>query len=140
MGIGGVPIKLDPLRILESIKIKKGVVTQIQADLGICSATFYNRIASVPEYKAALDEARKDFDDHICDLAETALTRSLRQELDLGAANAAAKFVLTNKGRGRGYTPPSASAPLTEEEKQAQAKSLLDGLRKLIDDKRSNNA
>jgi hypothetical protein len=107
MGTPGVPFNIKKSRILESIKKKKGVVTQILLDLDIAYDTYAKHIRDNPELKEAIDSARNDFDDTICDMAETALMRSLKQEQDLSASLSSAKFVLNNKGKKRGYSAPT---------------------------------
>lgn len=109
MGTSGVPFSIPKSRILECIKKKKGVVTQICAELEIAFDTYAKHIRDNPELKKAIDDARNDFDTTICDMAETALMRALNQKDDLPSALSSAKFVLNNKGRSRGYCPPTVS-------------------------------
>jgi len=61
MAIEGVPL-LDQIpldHILQTIREKDGIITQIADDLGINSRTIYNLMESHPEVKVAVDEARK---------------------------------------------------------------------------------
>jgi hypothetical protein len=118
MGTPGVPFNIPKSRILEIIKKKKGVVTQICSALKIDWKTYHKHIYKNPELKEALDIARQDYDETICDLAETTLMRVLKQQEDLSASISSAKFVLNNKGKSRGYTPPNAHRDLSEDEKR----------------------
>lgn len=107
MAIAGIPFDIPPARIVQSIKSQKGVVTGICKELDICWHTYAKHIRDVPEYKELIELARHDYDDTLCDLAENALARALRQEEDMSASLKAAQFVLNNRGRKRGYKPPA---------------------------------
>lgn len=107
MGTPGVPFNIPKIVIVECIKKKKGIVTQICKSLDIAFDTFYKHIASDPDMKEVLDTARNDYDTTLCDMAETALMRALNQSEDLSASLSSAKFVLNNKGKNRGYNPPN---------------------------------
>lgn len=111
MGLQGVKNTSSKSDILKAIRDKKGVVTYIYKELGMSHTTFYEILNSDPEYKVALDEARKDLDDTLCDAAENALMFALSQRDDLGSSVRSAQYVLNNKGRKRGYTPPTVMQP-----------------------------
>ena len=112
MGTPGVAYQVNIPDILKVIEEKRGVVTQIHKQLGISHTFFYELIAKYPEIKKAIDEARLVLDDTLCDAAENALLFALSQREDLGSSVRSAQYVLNNKGRKRGYTPPTvAQAP-----------------------------
>ena len=134
MGTPGVPFNIPRKRILESIKAKKGVVTQICADLGIAYDTYYKNIKSNAEYKEAIDNARNDYDTTICDMAETALMRALNQKEDLSASLSSAKFVLNNKGKSRGY-----SAIPAQQNNDLDVNVLLKGIKGVLGDEGSES-
>lgn len=136
MGTRGVPFNIAEKRIIESIKKKKGVVTQICADLGICYDTYSKHIKTNTKYKQAIDDARNDFDTTICDMAETALMRALNQKEDLSSSLSSAKFVLNNKGKSRGYSPLSQTAVLSE----VGVNDLLRGIKEISENEGSESA
>jgi hypothetical protein len=112
MGLGGVKYNPDISEILKVIEEKRGVVTQIHKQLGISHTLFYELIAEYPQLKTALDKSRLELDNILCDSAENALLYALSQREDLGSSVRSAQYVLNNKGRKRGYTPPTvAQAP-----------------------------
>lgn len=136
MGTSGVPFNIPKKRIIESIKKKKGVVSQICDDLDICYDTYSKHIKTNPEYKDAIDSARNNFDTTICDMAETALMRALNQVEDMSASLSSAKFVLNNKGKNRGYSPiqnqPSNS--------DIQVNDVLRGIKEIFVDEGSESS
>lgn len=113
MGTQGVPITVTKSQITEAIKKKKGVGAQICQHFDISYDTFYKLIKKY-NLKDELQVARNDFDETICDMAETALMRALNQKEDLSSSLSSAKFVLNNKGRKRGYYPPVAQTQQTD--------------------------
>jgi broad-specificity NMP kinase len=135
MGTPGVPFNIPKSRILETIKKKKGVVTQICLELDIAYDTYAKHIKSDPELKSAIDVARNDYDETICDLAETALMRALNQEQDLSASLSSAKFVLNNKGKKRGYSP----IPVVADNKEAELAGIVNGLKELLEKRRGES-
>ena len=84
-----------------------------------------------PEIKDALDEARTEYDTILCDSAENALLFALNQREDIGSAVRSAQYVLNNKGRRRGYTPPSVSQNQNSEGDRAVIDVILGGFQKL---------
>ena len=133
MGTSGVPFNIPKKVIIESIKKKKGVVTQICADLDICHDTYLKHIKPNPEYKEIIDSARNDYSTTICDMAETALMRALNQKDDLSSALSSAKFVLNNKGKDRGYS----AIPQTTLLNDVGVNDLLRGLKEISENERS---
>lgn len=129
MGTPGVPWKAPKSVILECIKNRKGVVTHICADLHIAYDTYAKHIKNDPELKEAIDTARNDYETTLCDMAETALMRALNQKDDLSAAISSAKFVLNNRGRKRGYTPPTVN-----DSKDLEILGVLNGIKNLSGD------
>ena len=118
-GRGGVKLAIPVSAFLASIKRHRGIVTHIIKELDIHHSTFHTKKRENPEIEKALDEARYEFDESICDMAESVLAVAMRKhEDDMGNALGAAKFVLNNKGRRRGYNS-------WNEEKQFQALSGL---------------
>lgn len=109
MGTPGVPLNIPRERIVQSIKKKKGIVTQICADLDIDYHTYQKHIRDDPELKAMLDRARHDYKETICDMAETAIMRAINQKDDLNVAAKYSQYVLNNMGQDRGYNHPEAS-------------------------------
>jgi len=130
MGTSGVPFNIPKLRIIESIKKKKGVVTQICADLDISFPTYAKHIRDNPDLKQAIDDARNDFDTTICDMAETVLMLAMKQKDDMPSSLSSAKFVLNNKGRNRGYNPPTQGI----ENKDWGVNELLKGIKGVLGD------
>lgn len=130
MGTQGVPWNVPKSRILESIRAKKGVITHICKDLDVHYDTVTRHIKKDPELQEALDLARNEYDDLICDMSENTLLYAVSQREDLSSGIRAAQFVLNNKGRKRGYTPPSVN-PDQGKQESAVVDTLLDGFRQL---------
>lgn len=103
MGTQGVPLNLSESAISECIKKRKGVITHICKDLDVSHTALTRFINDRPHLKDELDHARHEYDDLICDLSENTMLYAVSQKEDLGSALSAAKFVLNNKGRKRGY-------------------------------------
>lgn len=114
MGTPGVPFNIPKEVILEAIKTRKGVITHICKDLSSAHGTLIKHINADSDLKAALDAARHEYDDILCDVAEGTMLYTAGQREDLSAAISACKFVLNNKGKKRGYTPPNYKEPTTE--------------------------
>ena len=126
MGTPGVPLNIPRERIVQSIKKKKGIVTQICSDLDIDYHTYQKHIRDNPELKSMIDRARHDYKETICDMAETALMRAINQKEDLNIAAKYSQYVLNNMGQGRGYNHPEA---------QKQVITLVEVKEKLKDGK-----
>jgi len=107
MGTPGVPLNIDKDRILEAIKRRKGVITHICKELDITHETCLKHIRKDPDLVKALSDARHEMDDLMCDAAESTLLRAVTQSDDLGNALKGSMYILNNKGRGRGYAPPT---------------------------------
>ena len=105
MGTPGVPTTITKDQIAEAIKKKKGVGAHICKMLDISYPTFYDLIAKY-DLKEELQKERNAFGDVMCDQAENILMRAINQDQDMPSALGAAKYILNNKGRDRGYYPP----------------------------------
>ena len=126
MGTAGVPFNIPRDHIVQLIKKKKGVITQICKDLDICYHTFKKHVLSDPELKKLVAEGRNDYKQTICDMSENALMRALNQDQDLGISVKAAQYVLNNQGHHLGYNHPEA---------QKQVFTLVEVKEKLKDGK-----
>ena len=128
MGTPGVPWNVPKRRILETIKARKGVITYVCKDLDAAHETVLRHINKDPELKAALDAARNEYDDDICDRAEDILLHAVTQREDLSSGLRAAQFVLNNKGRKRGYIPPTMASPQDQVAEKNVMERIADGI------------
>jgi hypothetical protein len=105
MGTQGVATTVTEKALRDTIKKRKGVATDVQDDLKIGHNTFYKLIEKF-NLKEFLNDHRNAYSERMCDIAEDVLIKGMLQTADLGCAVGAAKYVLNNKGRHRGYYPP----------------------------------
>lgn len=106
MGIPGIPFNVPKERIAQTIKECKGVVRQVCIKLGYGYTCIWEKITADPELKALLDKERASHDEDKCDKAEETLDMLMLQSEDKSIALGAVRYLLNNKGRGRGYNPP----------------------------------
>jgi len=135
MGTPGVTSSITKSQIVKCIKNRKGVGARICEDLNVCYQTFYKLIEKY-DLKDELQRERNAFAETMCDVAESVLMRGMVQTQELGNALSAAKYVLNNKGRNRGYYPPVAP-PV---DKETIFDDLTTGLKQIPDDTRSKKA
>lgn len=131
MGTSGVPWNVPKNRIIEAIKAKRGVLTHVCKELDAAHETVLRHINKDPELKAVLDAARHEYDDLICDLSENTLLYAVSQKEDLSNGIRAAQFVLNNKGRKRGYTPPTVVNPQDQAFEKNAMEKIADGIAQL---------
>ncbi len=105
MGTPGVPFEPNRQKIVESIKKHKGVVTHMCKELHAQHGTLIKYINNDPELKQMLLEARHAYAEELCDYSEEGILYTVKQREDLSSCISAAKFVLNNIGRKRGYSP-----------------------------------
>lgn len=108
MGTPGVPWNVTKDQIVASIKKQFGRLTYVARELDCDYSTVKKRVDKDPELQQILADARNGFGENLLDLAESALLKGLHSE-ESNAYLKSAFFVLNNKGRERGYTPPSAA-------------------------------
>lgn len=109
MGTQGVPLKPIPHNEIKSaIKNNKGRLTYAAKALGICYDSIRKLIDPHPELVEFVAKCRNEFDHSLLDQAESVLVHAMNQhEKDLTNALKSTFFVLNNKGKERGYHPPS---------------------------------
>lgn len=113
MGTQGVATTVTEKALRDAIKRRRGVAAKVQDDLEIGHNTFYKLIDRF-KLKDLLSEERNAYAERLCDIAESVLMNGMLQTEDLGSALGAAKYVLNNKGRERGYYPPVPPPPPTD--------------------------
>lgn len=91
--------KFTPDQVVMAIKDAGGVLSNAAADLGCETKTVYNYRDEFPEVAQAIEDARENHDCELLDKAE----RNISEALDAREAWAT-KYVLSTKGRSRGYT------------------------------------
>lgn len=137
MALPGVKYIPDIDSILKVIEVKKGIVTQIYKQIGISHTKFYELVDEYPELKVALDKARNDFECTLLDAAENSLLYALEQREDVGSSIRSAQYVLNNKGRKRGYTPPTVTNPLDQASEKSLIEKIVDGIDRLHPEQQS---
>jgi len=109
MGTQGVEFKKTKSEICESIKKHKGRLTKVAKEFNICYQTIRNHTDKFPELVELIKNLRQDRDENLLDEAEDTIQDALEgRSQDMGSALKSAFFVLNNKGKSRGYTPPNA--------------------------------
>lgn len=130
MGIQGIAFDVPKTRLTRAIKEHKGVITHIAKELGYNQETILKHIRKDPELLEELQGARSSWEEEVLDLAENYLVNSMQQFDDRSSGLSAARFYLNNKGRKRGYTPPSVN-PDQGKQEAAVVETILDGFRQL---------
>lgn len=83
-------------------------MTQTCKALDCAYVTLQKKIAADPELQELLSNLRHQFDDELLNGAESVLQLALKKaNEDLTNSLKATFFILNNKGRPRGYTPPT---------------------------------
>lgn len=88
--------RLTQKKVIDALMTHHGIKSAAARACGCSSQTIANYIKKYPAVAAALEESK----DSILDLAEEGLFQKVKEK-DLTAI----KFVLSNLGKGRGYTP-----------------------------------
>ena len=108
MASPGVPLKWKKHEIVDSIKKHKGRLTKVAKELGCSYMTIRNHTDPHPEVVELIKHLRTDWNENLLDAAEDTLTDALeRRDSDMNNALKSAFFVLNNKGKERGFTPPT---------------------------------
>jgi len=119
-----VPLKWKKHEIVESIKKYKGRLTKVAKELGCSYMTIRNHTDPYPEVVELIKHLRMDWNESLLDSAEDTLTDALdARNSDMNNALKSAFFVLNNKGKERGYVPPSKHEP---EEKTVSLSELAE--------------
>jgi len=109
VGTPGVPLNITKKDLESALRKTRGILSQASKSLGIGRTALYRHIDKFPELRELIDELREDFECEILDDSEGVLKHALSvKETDLGNSLKAAFYILNNKGRSRGYTPPNA--------------------------------
>lgn len=108
MGTSGVPLNIPKSVIIDTLKREKGRISYACKALDICSQSLRNLINADPELIELLSILRHDFETALLDKAESTLIYAMEQnEKDLTNSLKSTFFVLNNKGKPRGYFPPT---------------------------------
>lgn len=109
MGTPGVAFNKEKSEIVESIKKHKGRLTKVAKEFNVCYETIRKYTDPYPDIVALIKNLREDREENLLDEAEDTLEDAMKFRVDdMGSALKSAFFVLNNKGKSRGYTPPNA--------------------------------
>lgn len=89
---------LNREELINEIWKQKGKVSLVARSLGVATRTIYNYATRYATVQKAIDDARLDFDEFLCDTAEVGL-----QKATIDREAWAVKYVLSTKGKDRGY-------------------------------------
>jgi len=89
---------LNREELINEIWKQKGKVSLVARSLGVATRTIYNYATRYATVQSAIDDARLDFDEFLCDTAEVGL-----QKATIDREAWAVKYVLSTKGKDRGY-------------------------------------
>jgi len=132
MGTPGVATTVSKKDLEDAIKKRRGVAAKVQDDLNIGHNLFYRLIEKF-SLKELLNEERNAYKERLCDVAESVLLTGMLQTEDISSALSAAKYVLNNQGRDRGYYPPVPPP----EKKETIIHDLRSGIREISSDEGS---
>ena len=132
MGTQGVPTTVTSKILSDAIKRRRGVAAKVQDDLNISHTEFY-RLLERYKLKELLHQERNAYSERMCDVAEDVLLKGMLQTEEIGSALGAAKYVLNNKGRNRGYYPPV----IPPEPKDEVVNDIRTGIKTLSEESRS---
>lgn len=90
---------IDKYKMIDAVLDSGGNLSEAAAEIGCSIQTIYNYRDKYPDVAEAITHAREE---HDCDLLDTA-EKKLKEHLEDGAAWAI-KYVLSTKGKVRGYT------------------------------------
>lgn len=90
--------KLDREELINEIWKQKGKISLVARSMKIATKTIYNYANKYATVQNAIDDARQDFDEFLCDTAEVGL-----QKATIDREAWAVKYVLSTKGKDRGY-------------------------------------
>lgn len=108
MATPGVPFDIPIATIVASIKKHKGRLGKVAQELKCHFCTIKKYTDKHPEVVELIKDLRRDWNETLLDAAEDTLTDAMDARIDdMGSALKSAFFVLNNKGRERGYIPPS---------------------------------
>jgi len=108
MGISGVKLNITKNSLVAALKRAHGVKSDVCKALDIAHPTLQKYITEFSLHDLVA-ELRESFCEELLDSAENVLVHAFRvKDTDLANALKATLFVLNNKGRARGYTPPNA--------------------------------
>lgn len=110
MGVPGVPLNIPKESIATAIKNNNGRMNKIALSLDIGITTARKYISQDAELMALLHDYRQHRDENLLEGAEDTLQKAFdRNDEDMSSALKATIFVLNNKGKSRGYTPPNST-------------------------------
>ena len=89
---------LDREELINQIWTGDGKIGLVASKMGVSVRTIYNYVERYATVKAALDNARLQFDETLLDAAEMGLRKSVVEREAW-----AIKYTLSTKGKGRGY-------------------------------------
>lgn len=138
MGTPGVPLNLPKDAIVAALKKNDGKVNHASKDLDIHPWTLRKLIKKDPELQDLLQKLRHNYDEKLLDQAEETLKYALEQKHDdVNAALKSSFYVLNNKGRARGYNPPTKLDAFNEKDKES-VENLLSTLREYQESSQEN--
>jgi hypothetical protein len=122
MGTSGVPWQSDKNKIIETLRARKGRLTYVAKDLGVCYATLQKRIKADSELEELTANLRKEFSANLVSSAEDTMMFAMNKRSDeLGNALKSATYILNTLGRDFGYGS-------TQEQKEATLENVREAV------------
>lgn len=136
MGTPGVPFDKTDDEIREAIKKARGRLTHASKYLSVHHSTLYHKLNANPHLWECVHETRKANDEYMLDMAEDTLLHAISKRDEDGTnALKSSFFILNNKGRSRGYNPPTKSDGYDEKDRQK-----MDALMKVLGEKQTDHS
>ena len=108
MATPGVALKITDSELVNAITKHKGKLSYAARELNIHYVTLRKYTDDKPEIVQLIADLRNGYDVNLLDKAENVLEFAMdKMDTDINAALKSSMFVLNNKGKDRGYNPPS---------------------------------
>lgn len=126
MGTPGVPLDISRDSIVNALKQTKGQVRKACQLLNCTHPALYKKINADPELQQIIAELRHETDDRFLDMAEDGIEHLMTlQDSNIDKFSMATFYILNNRGRKRGWVPPTVAAAMDSNDSKSQELALM---------------